>query len=182
MKTVICDYNIDNCKVNLISPIIGRISLDIQNHMVISKQQKIGIIKRNEEFFALQTPDDIPLAQVINLPFKKEFFIECNQVFLSLNAYEQNIFNELQDNIKEDDYVYAAMDGLIYLRSSPLEPFFVNIGDIIKPGQTIALVEVMKNFYSLNFDKSIPMKVSKILVKDASSISYGQALIALEKI
>ena len=181
MKSIICDYSFDNLNINLISPIIGRISLDLQSSMLVSPSQKIGIIKRNDEVFILETTKDLVVCKLDSISSKKEIFVQCNEVFLSLKAYEQNVVTNQETIVKDDDYIYAAMDGLIYLRSSPLEEYFVNVGDIIKPGQTIALVEVMKNFYSLTYDKSSPMKVSKILIKDASSISYGQVLMALEK-
>lgn len=68
----------------------------------------------------------------------------------------------------------APMDGQLYQRANPETPPFVAVGDVVQPGQTIGLVEVMKFFYPLTFDGSAgPMVFAGWLVPDATPVESG---------
>lgn len=70
--------------------------------------------------------------------------------------------------------VKSPMVGTAYTRPSPDADTFVNVGDKVKEGDTIMLVEAMKTFNPIVAPKS--GKIEQVLVDDASPVEFGEAL------
>jgi len=70
--------------------------------------------------------------------------------------------------------VKSPMVGTAYIRPSPDADAFVNVGDKVKEGDTIMLIEAMKTFNPIVAPKS--GKIEQILVDDASPVEFGEAL------
>lgn len=70
----------------------------------------------------------------------------------------------------------APMEGLIYLRPSPEDPEFIREGQMINPGDTVALVEVMKCFYAVKFEGTSKAKITKIEVTNGAALAAGEAI------
>lgn len=70
--------------------------------------------------------------------------------------------------------VKSPMVGTAYTRPSPDAEAFVNVGDSVKEGDTVLLVEAMKTFNPITAPKS--GKISEILVEDAQPVEFGEAL------
>ena len=70
--------------------------------------------------------------------------------------------------------VKSPMVGTAYIRPSPDADTFVNVGDKVKEGDTIMLVEAMKTFNPIVAPKS--GKIEEVLVQDASPVEFGEAL------
>ena len=181
MKSLICDVIKNGDTSKIISPMIGSIKLNIVVGQLVRSHQIIGSITRNGQEFDLELPANIN-AQVTRAPKEINSNIEFSQDFLllSINKHSESIIEE-SSNQDKYDHVYSPMDGLIYLRPSPKEPDFVEVGDILEYGKNIGLVEVMKNFYPLKYQEKFLAEIKEILVKDASSIKSGQAIIAIKK-
>lgn len=67
------------------------------------------------------------------------------------------------------------MPGVFYRRSDPDDPPFVEVGDEVTEGDTVALVGVMKNFHDVTASQA--GTVSDILVENEAEIEAGQELI-----
>lgn len=74
--------------------------------------------------------------------------------------------------------VKSPMIGTFYRKASPDKPNFVSVGDDIKPGDVICIIEAMKLFNEI--ESEISGKVVKILVDDASPVEYDQPLFLVE--
>lgn len=74
--------------------------------------------------------------------------------------------------------VKSPMIGTFYRSSGPDKPLFVNVGDEIKPGKVVCIIEAMKLFNEIESD--ISGRIVKILVDDASPVEYDQALFLVE--
>lgn len=70
--------------------------------------------------------------------------------------------------------VKSPMVGTAYIRPSPDAETFVNIGDKVKEGDTIMLIEAMKTFNPIVAPKS--GKIEQVLIDDASPVEFGEAL------
>jgi acetyl-CoA carboxylase biotin carboxyl carrier protein len=70
------------------------------------------------------------------------------------------------------------MVGTFYRASSPETPPFVNVGDSIKPGQVICIVEAMKLMNELKSEVS--GKVVKVVASNGNPVQYGQPLFLVE--
>lgn len=74
--------------------------------------------------------------------------------------------------------IKSPMIGTFYRSSSPEAPAFVQVGDSIKAGDTICIVEAMKLFNEI--EAEVSGKVVKVLVDDASPIEFDQPLFLID--
>jgi acetyl-CoA carboxylase biotin carboxyl carrier protein len=74
--------------------------------------------------------------------------------------------------------VKSPMVGTFYRSSSPGAKAFVEVGDSIKAGETICIIEAMKILNEIEADKS--GTVTKILCDNGQAVEYGQALFIIE--
>ena len=81
---------------------------------------------------------------------------------------------------KETKYVAikSPMIGTFYRSSNPDSPMFVNIGDDVKKGQTVCIIEAMKLFNEI--ESEVSGKIVKILVENASPVEYDQPLFLVD--
>ncbi|MGB0166558.1 MAG: acetyl-CoA carboxylase biotin carboxyl carrier protein [Luteibaculum sp.] len=86
------------------------------------------------------------------------------------------------DAVEEDDSKYVTikspMIGTFYRRPSPDKDLFVNVGDTIKPGDVVCIIEAMKLFNEI--EAEISGKVVKILADDSSPVEYDQPLFLID--
>ena len=74
--------------------------------------------------------------------------------------------------------VKSPIIGTAYLAPEPGAKKFVNIGDKVKKGQTVMIVEAMKTMNHV--PSTSDGEVSKILVEDGQPVEFGQTLIILK--
>ncbi len=74
--------------------------------------------------------------------------------------------------------IKSPMIGTFYRSSSPDKPSFVNVGDEIKAGQVVCIIEAMKLFNEI--ESEISGKIVKVLVDNASPVEYDQPLFLVE--
>ena len=90
-----------------------------------------------------------------------------------------NDVKEKQPVINNNDtYVTSPIVGTAYLAPEPGAKKFVEVGQKIKKGQTILIVEAMKTMNHVPSTQD--GTVSKILVKDGEPIEFGQPLISIK--
>ena len=76
------------------------------------------------------------------------------------------------------DAVTSPMVGTVYLAPEPGSANFVSVGDSVKEGQTLLIIEAMKVMNPLASPKS--GKVSRILIEDGQPVEFGEPLIVIE--
>ena len=76
--------------------------------------------------------------------------------------------------------IKSPMIGTFYRTPSPDKPAFVNVGDEIKKGQVICIIEAMKLFNEI--ESEVSSRIIKVLVDDASPVEYDQPLFLVEPI
>jgi acetyl-CoA carboxylase biotin carboxyl carrier protein len=74
--------------------------------------------------------------------------------------------------------VKSPMIGTFYRAAGPGKPIFVNVGDEIKPGKTICIIEAMKLFNEI--ESEVSGKIVKVLVEDAKPVEYDQPLFLVD--
>lgn len=74
--------------------------------------------------------------------------------------------------------VKAPMIGTFYRAAGPGKPVFANVGDEIKPGKTICIIEAMKLFNEI--ESEVSGKIVKVLVDDAKPVEYDQPLFLVD--
>ena len=74
--------------------------------------------------------------------------------------------------------VQSPMVGTFYRAPSPEAPNYVQVGDAVKPGQVLCIVEAMKLMNEIESDFS--GRVVEILVENAQPVEFGQALFRID--
>ncbi len=74
--------------------------------------------------------------------------------------------------------VPSPMVGTAYLSPAPGADTFVKIGDSVKEGETVIIVEAMKTMNQIAAPKS--GKVTAILVEDGQPVEFGEQLLMIE--
>jgi len=79
---------------------------------------------------------------------------------------------------KEFTPIRSPIVGTFYRSPAPDAPPYVEVGDIIKPGQVVCIVEAMKLMNEIESD--VAGRVVQILVKNEDPVEYNQELILIE--
>ena len=74
--------------------------------------------------------------------------------------------------------IKSPMIGTFYRAAGPDKPIFANIGDEIKPGKVLCIIEAMKLFNEIESDVS--GKIVRVLVNDAQPVEYDQPLFLVD--
>lgn len=74
--------------------------------------------------------------------------------------------------------VKSPMIGTFYRQPSPDKPNFVNVGDEVKQGQVICIIEAMKLFNEIESD--VKGRIVKVLVDNSTPIEYDQPLFLVD--
>ncbi|MDB2324293.1 acetyl-CoA carboxylase, biotin carboxyl carrier protein [Alphaproteobacteria bacterium] len=72
----------------------------------------------------------------------------------------------------------SPMVGTVYVSAEPGAPAFIAEGDSVKKGQTLLIVEAMKVMNPITAPQD--GTVTKILVKNAQPIEFGEVLVVIE--
>ena len=108
--------------------------------------------------------------------------IEITNNSSQLNQYQEKHINKMQlnDDIISTDVskniitIDSPMVGIIYITPKPSSPPFVKLGQKIKKGDTVCLIEAMKTFNEIKSDKDGIVKT--ILIKNGEAVEFGQPL------
>lgn len=74
--------------------------------------------------------------------------------------------------------IKSPMIGTFYRSAGPGKPVFVNIGDEIKPGKALCIIEAMKLFNEI--ESEVAGTIVKVLVDDATPVEYDQPLFLVQ--
>ena len=132
-------------------------------------------------------------AQKIRVSNKKEY---TNNVIASHNIDNNNSSSSVSSekpaitepllNINENESIInantktlkAPLVGTYYSSPKPDSPSFVNVGDSIKKGQTICIIEAMKIFNEI--ESEYDGIVTDILVENGTPVEFDQDLLILK--
>ena len=103
------------------------------------------------------------------------------------NGVAPVVSNKVINNIQaentskeEENYkiIKSPMVGTFYTSSSPKAEPFVKVGDKIKKGQVVCIVEAMKLMNQIESEFS--GKITEICVQDGQAVEYGQTIMYVE--
>ena len=83
---------------------------------------------------------------------------------------------------KKDETKYleikSPMVGTFYRSANPEKPPYVQVGDTVKAGSVVCIVEAMKLFNEI--ESEISGKIVKVMIEDAQPVEYDQVLFLVE--
>ncbi|GIR42140.1 MAG: acetyl-CoA carboxylase biotin carboxyl carrier protein subunit [Ectothiorhodospiraceae bacterium] len=133
-------------------------------------------VKEGEESIKLSrnisSNTNIPIPQIIQQP------IQTNQT--PTNQQTSDAGANAVDNLKKEkrNTVNSPMVGTFYASASPESKPFVTIGQSVKKGDTLCILEAMKMMNQVQAESD--GKIVEILVDNAEPVEFDQPLFVLE--
>lgn len=81
---------------------------------------------------------------------------------------------------EEKTYINSPIVGTFYSAAAPDIPAFVRVGDHVKNGETICILEAMKVMTEIQAD--FDCEIEAVLVSNAQKVEYGQPLFRVKKL
>ena len=141
---------------------------DIENIQLISKETKlqnitsVRIKKGNYE---------IEISSQSNST--KQEFIQLHE-----NKIKQQKDEIIEETVNQENIVKSPMVGVAYLSADPNSSPYVKVGQHVKQGDTLLLIEAMKTFNEIKAPKSGVIK--KIIVLNSQPVEFGDVLLIFE--
>lgn len=129
-------------------------------------------IKKTKNQAILTTASSAPVHMPVQTPVQQ---VVAQQIAAPVAAEAPAATEPKADNLVT---IKSPMIGTFYRTPNPDSPTFVNIGDEIKPGKVICIIEAMKLFNEI--ESEISGKIVKILVDNATPVEYDQPLFLVE--
>lgn len=86
--------------------------------------------------------------------------------------------NNVNSNEDEENIVKSPMVGTFYIKPSPTSSPYVEVGSLVKKGETLCIIEAMKLMNEIESEYS--GKIAEILVKDGEPVEYGTPLFRID--
>lgn len=85
----------------------------------------------------------------------------------------------VEKTVAEDNHITikSPIIGTFYRKASPDKPAFVEVGDTVKDGDVLCVIEAMKLFNEI--ESEVSGTIVKILVDDASPVEFDQPLFVI---
>ena len=83
-----------------------------------------------------------------------------------------------EEPVETGHVVKSPMVGTFYRSSSPGAKSFAEVGDVVKSGQPVCIIEAMKIMNEIEADQD--GTITKILVENGQPVEYGQPLFIVE--
>ena len=83
-----------------------------------------------------------------------------------------------EDMASHPGAVASPMVGTVYVAAEPDAPAFVAVGDTVKKGQTVLIVEAMKVMNPITAPTD--GKITQIMVQNGQPVEFGEVLVVIE--
>ena len=148
----------------------------VKKLMEMLEESSLGEMEiiEGEESIRLSKSSNIPTQNLVNqipLPGSIETS-KSQEVSKSMNEVE-----EVAENISGHE-IKSPMVGTFYEAPSPGSKPFVNVGDVVKVGDTLCIIEAMKMLNQIESDKSGVIKA--IIAENAQPVEFNQVLFIIE--
>tara|TARA_X000001036_G_scaffold89855_1_gene82198 strand:+ start:651 stop:1112 length:462 start_codon:yes stop_codon:yes gene_type:complete len=148
----------------------------VKKLMEMLEESSLGEMEiiEGEESIRLSKSSNIPTQNLVNqipLPGSIETS-KSQEVSKSMNEVE-----EVAENISGHE-IKSPMVGTFYEAPSPGSRPFVNVGDVVKVGDTLCIIEAMKMLNQIESDKSGVIKA--IIAENAQPVEFNQVLFIIE--
>ena len=145
------------------------VKIDIENIILITKEAKLSNLSR----IKIKKGDyEIELSSEssrVAAPVSEKIAVSNKKIS------EEKITSV---HINDENIVKSPMVGVAYLSADPDSPAYVKVGQHVKAGDTLLLIEAMKTFNEIKAPKSGVIK--KIVALNSQPVEFGDHLIIFE--
>lgn len=102
----------------------------------------------------------------------------------AVNSVKEEVVVKVEENVKNDSQsvsgktINSPMVGTFYASSAPDKPSYVKVGDKVKKGQVVCIVEAMKLMNEI--ESEIDGEIVEILVNNEDMVEYGQPMFVIK--
>ncbi|HCN74895.1 acetyl-CoA carboxylase biotin carboxyl carrier protein [Pseudolactococcus plantarum] len=100
------------------------------------------------------------------------------QVTESVVAATETVASEAAPEVAEGEVVTSPLVGVAYLKPAPDKSDFISVGDSVKKGQTLLIIEAMKVMNEIPAPKD--GVVTEIIVSPEAMVEYGEELVRIK--
>ena len=86
--------------------------------------------------------------------------------------------SSVTESVAEGDLVESPLVGVAYLAAGPDKPNFVSVGDTVKKGQTLVIIEAMKVMNEIPAPKD--GVVTEVLIANEEMVEFGKGLVRIK--
>jgi len=157
---------------------------EIQNLIKFVAKSGAHEVKLETDDFkiTIKTNSDAPVAETsTTLQTAPGVVVQASQPTVLATEVEAPEKLESQPDKNEIDNlitIKSPMIGTFYRKPSPDKNVFIEVGDTIKEGDVLCVVEAMKLFNEI--ESEVSGKIVKILVDDSSPVEFDQPLFLVE--
>ena len=125
----------------------------------------------------LEFPDGIKISVKKNNQVVKEVVKE-NTIETTENSRQTTIVKENEEQNEDCKIIKSPMVGTFYSKSAPTANPFVKVGDKVKKGQVLCILEAMKLMNEI--ESEYDGEIVKVCVKDDEMVEFGQVLFKIK--
>jgi acetyl-CoA carboxylase biotin carboxyl carrier protein len=155
-----------------IQALIKFVSINAVDEVEINRKDFKLLIKKNP---VQVTTVAAPQTQVVSLPAAQPASAPAAPVAATPVAAAPAAPEAKADNLVT---IKSPMVGTFYRSANPESPSFVNVGDEVKTGSVVCIIEAMKLFNEI--ESEVSGKIVKVLVENASPVEYDQPLFLVD--
>lgn len=96
----------------------------------------------------------------------------------SIETAIETVSDETANVVAEGEVVTSPLVGVVYLKPAPDKADFVSVGDSVKKGQTLLIIEAMKVMNEIPAPKD--GVVTEIIVSPEAMVEYGEELVRIK--
>lgn len=127
------------------------------------EQDGSKLVLKKEQYMTEKKPPYLPIEE------------EQVEKIKQINVSPAPVVMPMEDK-KEESFltITSPVVGTFYSSPSPDKSSYVQVGDVVKKGQTVCIVEAMKLFNEIESD--FEGRIAEILVQNGEVVEYGQPL------
>tara|TARA_B100000427_G_C15280137_1_gene494991 strand:- start:71 stop:550 length:480 start_codon:yes stop_codon:yes gene_type:complete len=144
-----------------------------------SNMNEIEMVFWGRKYRVKKTPDIFPTTQIKdNSTIIDSHIKESSEETRDESRSGVETIDENNEKV-EGDKLLSPMPGTFYNSPSPDDPSFVKVGDKVKEGQILCIIEAMKIMNEI--EAEFGGTISKVLVNNSDPVEYNQPLFIISK-
>ena len=132
---------------------------------------------KNESSAAVAATPSVSAAPVV-VPVQPASAPVADTVSQAASTAAPEVAPEAPAPAAEGDVVESPLVGVAYLAAGPDKPAFVSVGDQVKKGQTLMIIEAMKVMNEVPAPKD--GLITEILVQNEEMVEFGKGLVRIK--
>ena len=175
--------------LQLLSPEVGLFTCALPEGRVITAGEQVGRLKQLERSFRLMVPEGITGIVRSPAPERVHEPVGWGTVLYEIGPFEGEALHATARAAgsapgQEQLLLRAPQSGRFWHRSTPSDPPFAEVGQVLETGTAVGLIEIMKTFAPVPYRAGAGLperaRVVRLAAADGADVAEGDPLIEVE--